>query len=124
MASSSSATFPTTTSPSYVPSLSHLPLTIVKLNHSYYSIWKAQALPYFHGQGVFGYLDGTIQIPPQEIDAPHPTSGAITKIPNLEYDHWLCQDSLILATINTSLIEDVLSQVMSYTTSKDVWLAL
>jgi len=105
--------------------LSHIYLLPnVKLNHSNYSIWKAQALPYFHGQGVFGYLDSTIQIPPQEIDAPHPTTGAITKIPNLEYDHWLRQDSLILATINTSLIEDVLSQVMSYTTSKDAWLAL
>nr|TKR79643.1 hypothetical protein D5086_0000270390 [Populus alba] len=45
-------------------------------------------------------------------------------IPNPAYEHWLRQDSLILAIINTSLTEDVLSQVMSYTTSKDVWLAL
>jgi len=105
--------------------LSHIYLLpSVKLNHFNYFIWKAQALLYFHGQGVFGYFDGTIQIPSQEIDVPHPTTGAITKIPNLEYDHWLRQDSLILATINTSLNEDVLSQVMSYTTSKDVWLAL
>jgi hypothetical protein len=86
--------------------LSHIYLLpSVKLNHSNYSIWKAQALPYFYGQGVFSYLDGTIQIPPQEIDAPHPTTCAITKIPNLEYDHWLRQDSLILATINTVITQ-------------------
>ncbi|KAA8536638.1 hypothetical protein F0562_029116 [Nyssa sinensis] len=34
------------------------------------------------------------------------------------------QDSLILATINASLTEDVLTQVMSYPTSREVWLAL
>ncbi|RVW68479.1 hypothetical protein CK203_060196 [Vitis vinifera] len=33
-------------------------------------------------------------------------------------------DSLILATLNASLTKDVLTQVMSYTTSREVWLAL
>ena len=126
MASSSSATSnhsidPTTT----VPSLSNLPFTIsVKLNSSNYPIWKAQALPYFRGQVVFGYLDGTIPTPSQEIDALHPDTGAIIKIPNPHYLQWLRQDSLILATINVSLTKDVLTQAMSYTTSREVWLAL
>ena len=88
MASSSSTTLPHIASPFSVPSLSHLSLSLsVKLNHSNYPVWKAQALPYFRGQGVFGYLDGTILMPPKELDAPHPTTGDITKIPNPEYDH-------------------------------------
>ncbi|KAB5569308.1 hypothetical protein DKX38_003101 [Salix brachista] len=122
---SSSATPSNPPSSFSVPSLSHLPLTLnIKLNHSNYPVWKAQALPYFHGQGVMGYLDGTIQTSPQEIDATNTLTGATTKVPNPEFTHWLHQDFLILATINSSFTEDVLSQVMSYTTSKDVWLAL
>ncbi|KAA8526167.1 hypothetical protein F0562_008094 [Nyssa sinensis] len=120
MTSSSFETSNNSTDPSTtVPSLSNLPFTIsVKLNSSNYPIWKAQALPYFRGQGVFGYLDGTIPSLPQEIDAPHPGTGAIIKIPNSQYNLWLRQDSLILTTINASLTEDVLTQVMSYPTSR------
>nr|TKR65777.1 hypothetical protein D5086_0000318010 [Populus alba] len=33
-------------------------------------------------------------------------------------------DSLILATLNASLTEDVLTQIISYSTSRDVWLTL
>ena len=126
MASSSSTTSNHSIDPTtVVPSLSNLPFTIsVKLNFSNYTIWKAQALSYFRGQAVFGYLDGTIPTPPQEIDAPHPSIGAIIKIPNPQYLQWLHQDSLILATINVSLTEDVLTQVMPYTTSQEVCLAL
>ncbi|KAL6321796.1 hypothetical protein AAG906_035491 [Vitis piasezkii] len=76
MASSSSTTSNHSIDPTtVVPSLSNLPFTIsVKLNSSNYPIWKTQALPYFRGQAVFGYLDGTIPTPPQEIDAPHPST--------------------------------------------------
>ena len=126
MASSSSTTSNHSTDPTTaVISLSNLPFTIsFKLNFSNYPIWKAQALSYFRGQAVFGYLDGTIPIPPQEIDALHPSIGVIIKIPNPQYLQWFRQDSLILATINASLTEDVLTQVMAYTTSQEVWLTL
>ena len=84
MASSSSTTSNHSIDPTtVVPSLSNLSFTInVKLNSSNYPIWKAQALPYFRGQAIFGYLDGTIPTLPQEIDAPHPSTGDIIKIPN------------------------------------------
>jgi hypothetical protein len=64
------------------------------------------------------------QTPPQEIDAPHPTTSVIIKILNPYYIQWLCHDSLILTTINASLTKDILTQVMSYTTCRKVWLAL
>jgi hypothetical protein len=67
-----------------VPSLSNLPFTIsIKLNSSNYPVWKAQTLPYFKGHGVFGYLDGTISISLQEIDALHPSTVLISKFPIL-----------------------------------------
>jgi hypothetical protein len=117
---SSSSTSNNSTDPLLsIPSLSSLPFTIsIKLNSSNYPVWKAQTLPYFRGHGVFGYLDGTIPIPSQEIDALHPSTGAGIKIPNPQYVQWLHQDSIILATINASLTEDVLTQIMSYTTSR------
>nr|TKR99539.1 hypothetical protein D5086_0000189690 [Populus alba] len=125
MASSSSTTLPHIASPFSVPSLSHLSLSLsVKLNHSNYPVWKAQALPYFRGQGVFGYLDGTILMPPKELDAPHPTTGDITRIPNPAYEHWLRQDSLILAIINTSLTEDLATARKGAMNAKDYFLSI
>jgi len=96
----------------------------IKLHSSNYPVWKAQVVPYFCGHDLYGYLDGTIPIPLKEIDISDSTTGTSQTIPNPLYNQWLRQDSLILATINSSLTEDVLTQVMSYTTSREVWLAL
>ena len=122
MASSSSSN---STTHATVPTLSNLPFTItVNLHSSNYPVWKAQVVPYFRGHDLYGYLDGTISIPPKEIDISDSTTGINQTLPNPLYHQWLRQDSLILATINSSLTKDVLTQVMSYTTSREVWLAL
>lgn len=74
-----------------ITSLSNLPFIINnKLNLSNYPVWKAKTLPYFRGDGVFGYLDDTFRIPPQEIDALHPSIGVNIKILNPPYIQWLC----------------------------------
>jgi len=76
--SSSNSTAPTT-----IPTLSNLPFTInVKLHSSNYHVWKAQALPYFRGHDLFGYLDGTISNLPKEIYFSDSNTCAIQKIPN------------------------------------------
>jgi len=63
-----------------IPTLSNLSFTIdVKPHSSNYHVWKAQALPYFRGHDLFGYLDGTISIPPKEIDFSNSNTGAIQK---------------------------------------------
>ena len=122
MTSSSSSN---STAPATVPTLSNLPFIItIKLHSSNYLVWKAQAVPYFRGHDLYGYLDGTISIPPKEIDISDSTTGLSQTLPNPLYHQWLRQDSLILATINSFLTEDVLTQVISYTTSREVWLAL
>jgi hypothetical protein len=48
-------------------------------------VWKAQALPYFRGHDLCGYLDGTISIPPKEIDFSDSTTSILQKIPNPQY---------------------------------------
>jgi histone deacetylase 1/2 len=99
-------------------------VTTVKLNHDNFLLWKAQLIPYFKGQDLFGYLDGSNIKPPKLISVTHPESSTISECINPAYSHWVRQDNLILSTLMTSLSEPILAQVVNYTTSKDVWYAL
>jgi hypothetical protein len=73
---------------------------------------------------LYGYLDGTIKIPPQIVDTLHPDTDAITQISNPMYSHWIGQDNFILSTLIFSMTEGVLAQVVSHITSHVVWQAL
>lgn len=118
---SSTATNQNSQSP-FVISMSNL--VIVKLSPENYILWKAQMVPYFRGQDLFGYLDGTISTPPKTISVSQPESHVISDIPNPAYSHWMRQDNLILSTLMSSLTEGVLAQVVNHTTSFAVWRAL
>ena len=119
MASSSSSSSAQPSSILSMPSV-----TTVKLNLDNFLMWKAQLVPYFKGQDLFGYLDGSIPKPPKLISVTHPETSAVSERLNSAYTHWVRQDNLILSTLMTSLSESVLAQVVNYTTSKDVWNAL
>jgi len=107
------------------PKVSNLLMSInVRHNSSNYLVWKSQVLLYFKGQDVFGYLNSIISPLPSKPIISSPTDNIITTTHNPLYDQWLRQDSLILATINSSLTKDVITKVLSYTTSRKVWLAL
>lgn len=96
----------------------------VKLNHDNFLLWKAQLIPYFRGQDLFGYIDGCIPKPPKFISVTHPETSVVTERLNPAYSQWVRQDNLILSTLMTSLSEPILAQVVSYTSSKTVWDAL
>ena len=76
-------------------------------------------LPYFKGEKVFGYIDGTHQQPTKTISSSDGSS-----LPNPAYDFWETQDNLILSCINYSISEEVLAQVAHCNTSVEVWSAL
>jgi len=40
-------------------------INVTKLSKDNYHVWKAQLIPFFRGQGLLGYLDGIIPIPPK-----------------------------------------------------------
>jgi len=61
----------------------------VKLNFSNHLVWKAQVLPYFKSQEVFGCLDGTIPPPPPELVVSSPTNNIVTTTHNPLYNQWL-----------------------------------
>lgn len=49
------------------PVISITNVVTIKLTVENYLLWKAQLVPYFCGQDLFGYLDGTIFMPPKII---------------------------------------------------------
>jgi len=57
----------------------------IKLHSSNYPVWKAQVVPYFRGHDLYGYLDGTISIPPKELNFSDSTTGTSQTIPNPLY---------------------------------------
>ncbi|KAA8538185.1 hypothetical protein F0562_027793 [Nyssa sinensis] len=107
MSSSNSATKP----PNH-PSIISVPtVATIKLSQDNYLLWKAQMVPYFRGQDLFGYLDGTTSKPPQTISVSYPETNVISDRLNLAYSQWVKQDNVILSTLMSSLIEGVLAQV-------------
>jgi hypothetical protein len=71
---------------------------------------------------LFGYVDSSIQVPPQEIiqgsgDAAH-------QVPNPDYHRWFAQDQLVLSALVASMSEDMLSQMTQYPIAEAVWSAL
>ncbi|KAJ0971876.1 hypothetical protein J5N97_019835 [Dioscorea zingiberensis] len=99
------------------PSFHHL--INVKLTRDNYLLWKAQIMPYLRSQQLIGYVDGTIPCPAKTITEAT-TSGA-TQTPNSAYHSWLQLDQFVLGALLSSLSEEILSQVLSLTTSFEVW---
>ena len=97
MASSSSSSSAQPSSILSMPSV-----TTVKLNPDNFLMWKAQLVPYFKGQDLFGYLDGSIPKPPKFIFVTHPETSTVSERLNSAYTHWVRQDNLILSTLMTS----------------------
>ena len=93
-------------------------------HHDNFLLWKAQLIPYFRGQDLFGYIDGSIFKPPKIISITHPETSVVSERLNPAYSQWVRQDNLILSTLMTSLSEPILAQVVTYTSSKTVWNAL
>ena len=116
--STSENTHATPTS-SLITNLPHL--VTVKLTRDNYLLWKAQIVPYLKGQKVFGYVDGSISIPPQAI--PASSDGSVT-IPNPDFLTWVQQDQMILSALISSLTESLIAQVVGYFTSREVCMAL
>ena len=119
MSSSNSPATPPHSSVISMPSVA-----TVKLNHDNFLLWKAQLIPYFRGQDLFGYIDGSIPKPPKIISVTHPETSVVSERLNPAYSQWVRQDNLILSTLMTSLSEPILAQVVTYTSSKAVWNAL
>lgn len=69
---------------------------------------------FLKGHQLFDYVDGSLPCPPSTIDG----------TPNLDHSKRLLQDQLIISTLNASLSDSMFAQVLSCTTSHEVWSTL
>jgi hypothetical protein len=89
-------------------------------------LWKTQIVPYLRGQCFFGFVDGTISSPNLTIFNLEAATSQIVpaKISNPHYYTWYDQDQVVLSALVSSLSENILAQMVSLSTSREVWVAL
>ncbi|KAJ3697958.1 hypothetical protein LUZ61_001663 [Rhynchospora tenuis] len=97
-----------------------VPLTIpisTKLSQNNYLTWKSQILPILHGYYLTKYITS---LPPN----PAITTSDNQISPNPDFAPWHRQDQLLLGWLLSSLTEVIQAQVVSCTTSFDLWNSL
>jgi len=62
--------------------------------------------------------------PPQTIPNPTPSDDSPATMANLAFLTWLQQDQMVLSTLVSTISESLISQVIGYSTSSEVWNAL
>jgi hypothetical protein len=118
----SSPTSPALSPASFFNTISHNSTT--KLTRDNYNTWHFQMTTYLKAQQVYGFVNGTIAPPPQTIPNPTSSSDAPATIANPEFQLWVQQDQLVLSAILASLFENLISHVVGFATSYEVWQAL
>ncbi|KAJ0077218.1 hypothetical protein Patl1_35259 [Pistacia atlantica] len=94
------------------------PLVSVKLDESNYLNWTTQFTPVLRSHDLLGIVDGSELCPPKfAIDSEGKTTSDMTT----DYMVWQKKDQFILAWINATLTEKVLSTVYGQNTSRRVW---
>ncbi|KAF5473470.1 hypothetical protein F2P56_010079 [Juglans regia] len=83
----------------------------IKLTHENYLLWKAQIVSFLKGHHLFGFVDGSHPPPPS----------VVNNLSNPDHHTWVLQDQLIISTINASLSDSILTQVLNCNTSHEVW---
>ncbi|KAJ4755031.1 hypothetical protein LUZ62_089436 [Rhynchospora pubera] len=86
-----------------------------KLSRTNFLAWKSQIEPLLHAYGLSSFLTS----PPVSSSSPNPVTGQLELNPN--YLPWYKQDQMILAWLRASLSESILAQVVSCSTSGELW---
>uniref|UniRef100_A0A5B7CDG3 Putative retrovirus-related Pol polyprotein n=1 Tax=Davidia involucrata TaxID=16924 RepID=A0A5B7CDG3_DAVIN len=112
--SSSSASNPSQ-SPIYL--LSNIcNLITIRLDATNFIPWKFQISAILRAHSLMGYVDGSYVCPTKFLQS--------TTTENPEYHKWITHDQALMTFLNATLSSSALSQVIGYTTSKEVWQAL
>ncbi|KAJ3703988.1 hypothetical protein LUZ61_007693 [Rhynchospora tenuis] len=91
----------------------NLPIA-TKLTRNNFLAWQSQIVPLLHGYDLFKFLDASSQ--------PNPIIQTDTSTQvNPEYVQWKKQDQMLLGWLRSSLSESLLAQVVSCTTTAELW---
>lgn len=89
-----------------------------------YRTCQWQMVTYLKGQNAYGFVEGTILPLPQIIPNRTPSDNCLATMANPAFLTWLQQDQMILSTLVFIISESLISQVIGYSTSSEVWNAL
>jgi len=92
-----------------------------KLTKTNFALWKVQVLPAIRGAQQMGYIDGTIPAPPLLIAG---EKDGDPKVPNSKHANWLAKDQQVFSYLIGSISRDILAQVASFVSARDLWRAL
>ncbi|XP_019095576.1 PREDICTED: uncharacterized protein LOC109130462 [Camelina sativa] len=95
------------------PALNIANCVTVKLSERTYLLWKTQFESFLCGQGLLGFINGSTPRPVAATNADN--------TPNQTYQAWIHSDQVVKAWLLGSLSEDILSEVISTSTSQEVW---
>ncbi|XP_019084679.1 PREDICTED: uncharacterized protein LOC104705706 isoform X2 [Camelina sativa] len=89
-----------------------------------YSLWKTQFETFLAGQGLLGFVNGSVRAPLPTVSVPG-INGTTTERPNPEFQqeqqNWLRTNSVVKSWLLGSFAEDILSVVQHCSTSYEVW---
>lgn len=100
---------------STIPSLNQ-PLTF-KLDDHNYLIWKNQLPNVIIANGLEEFIDGSRICPPKFLDNQ-------TQVVNPEYSTWQRYNCLLMSWFYASLIEGIMTQMVNYSTTIEIWQSL
>ena len=109
--------------PYVAPSLDISNCVTVTLTERNYILWKSQFEAFLSGQGLLGFVTGSIPEPPQTMNVPA-INGNVVVQPHPEYSAWNRTDQVVKSWLLGSFSEDILSVVVSCRTSLEVWMTL
>ena len=93
----------------------------IRLTADNYLYWRTQVDPILRSNLLYGFVDGTLVCPPEEIEVPASEGAATSTKENPKYAAWHQQDQAILSALVSSLTEGVIGMVMMAPTSQEAW---
>ena len=86
-------------------------LITLHLTRDNFLLWKTQAVPALASNGLFGYVAGTEEAPPQTLI--EGTGDAAVEVANPEFLRWFQKDQLVMIALLGSMTEDILDRCCS-----------
>ncbi|XP_019158229.1 PREDICTED: chromatin target of PRMT1 protein-like [Ipomoea nil] len=97
----------------------------IKLTAHNYLFWRTQMLPFLEGQGVLGFVDGSVECPvaasPESSTADSGSTASAVASPVVQ---WRRQDKAVLSLLISSLSDEMLPLAVGQPTSCKLWLAI
>lgn len=91
--------------------------TIDKLEDENFLSWKFQVLITLRGYDLHKYIEDDEDVPLKKIAS----MNSATEITNPAYENWVRQDSLITAWLLSSMMKSLVSELLNFQTTREVW---